>query len=189
MEFVHEHLITGMWSVWALYWWLASRAGKRPTRREPPVSRLLHLVPLMLCGVLLGADRFPIAAMNRRLLAVARWEFWLAVALVALGLAFAVWARMHLGGNWSGTVALLQDHRLVATGPYALVRHPIYTGLLVAIAGSALARDEWRSLLAVAIALAALWRKLRLEERWMREQFGDAYARYGERVPALIPFT
>jgi protein-S-isoprenylcysteine O-methyltransferase Ste14 len=76
---------------------------------------------------------------------------------------------------------------LVLGGPYRHVRHPIYTGLLLGFAGSALARDEWRGVLAVAIAWLALWRKLKFEERWMIEQFGDAYRSYQARVPALIP--
>jgi len=80
-----------------------------------------------------------------------------------------------------------RDHTLVTTGPYAIVRHPIYTGLLLAFAGTALALGEVRGVLAIAIATASLWRKLRLEERWMGEQFGDAYERYRSRVPALVP--
>jgi protein-S-isoprenylcysteine O-methyltransferase Ste14 len=95
---------------------------------------------------------------------------------------------VHIGTNWSGTVTIKQGHELVTTGPYALVRHPIYTGLLLALAGSALARGEWRGALAVLIALLALWRKLRLEEHWMREQFGEAYRAYSRRVAALVPF-
>jgi protein-S-isoprenylcysteine O-methyltransferase Ste14 len=69
------------------------------------------------------------------------------------------------------------------------VRHPIYTGLLLALIGSAMARDEWRGVLAVALAFLALWRKLRLEERWLTEIFGDEYRRYRREVRALIPFV
>ena len=95
---------------------------------------------------------------------------------------------MHIGRNWSGTVTFKEGHELVTTGPYALVRHPIYTGLLLAFIGSAVGRGEWRGVLAVFIAFLALWRKLRLEERWMREQFGDAYDAYARRVAALVPY-
>jgi protein-S-isoprenylcysteine O-methyltransferase Ste14 len=77
----------------------------------------------------------------------------------------------------------------VTSGPYRFVRHPIYTGLLLAFIGSALARGDWRGVLAVAIAFAALWRKLRIEERWMREEFGAAYEEYARRVAALVPFV
>ena len=99
-----------------------------------------------------------------------------------------MWARVHLGRNWSGIVTVKEGHELITGGPYAIVRHPIYTGLLLAFIGSALARGEWRGVLAVAVVLAALWRKLGLEERWMREQFGSAYQAYSQRVAALVPF-
>jgi protein-S-isoprenylcysteine O-methyltransferase Ste14 len=104
-------------------------------------------------------------------------------------MAFSFWARVLLAGNWSGSVTLKHGHELVVDGPYRWVRHPIYTGLLVALAGTALALGEWRGLLAIAIAAAALWRKLQLEEALMRGQFGDAYVRYAEHVPPLIPFV
>ncbi len=86
------------------------------------------------------------------------------------------------------TVTLKQNHELIVEGPYRWVRHPIYSGLLTAIIGTALARGEWRGLIAVAVATIALWRKLRLEEMIMRGEFGDTYARYAERVPALVPW-
>jgi protein-S-isoprenylcysteine O-methyltransferase Ste14 len=107
--------------------------------------------------------------------------------ITAIGLLIAVWARVHLARNWSGTVTIKRDHELIASGPYAYVRHPIYTGLLVAFIGSAMARGEWRGVLAVVIVWAALWRKLRLEERWMVERFGHQYTAYKRRVPALLP--
>ena len=86
-------------------------------------------------------------------------------------------------------MTIKEGHELITSGPYAIVRHPIYTGLLLAFVGSAMARGEWRGVLAVALVLWALWRKLRLEERWMREQFGEAYQEYCRRVSALIPFV
>jgi protein-S-isoprenylcysteine O-methyltransferase Ste14 len=131
----------------------------------------------------------PIPVLGERFLPMAAWPFWVGAAVTAAGLLFAVWARRHIGRNWSGIVTLKKDHELVTSGPYALVRHPIYTGLVLAFAGSAVARAEWRGVLAVVIVLWALWRKLRVEERWMREQFGDAYEAYRRRVSALIPFV
>ena len=111
------------------------------------------------------------------------------MALTAAGLLFAVWARQYLGSNWSGTVSIKKDHQLITNGPYALVRHPIYTGVLLALVGSAMAIGEWRAVLAFALASLALWRKLRLEEDLMHQQFGETYQAYCRRVPALIPFV
>ena len=111
------------------------------------------------------------------------------MALTAARLLFAVWARQYLGSNWSGTVSIKKDHQLITNGPYALVRHPIYTGVLLALVGSGMAIGEWRAVLGLALASLALWRKLRLEERLMHQQFGAAYQAYCWRVPALIPFV
>lgn len=177
-----------MWIAWGAYWWIASRGAKTTQRSEGAASRLLHIVPLFVAMALLGARRTPWPLLDARLWPWTPWLFWLAALVTAAGLGFAAWARVHLGRNWSGTVTVKQEHELVTTGPYALVRHPIYTGLLLALVGTAMARDEWRGALAVAIAWLALWRKLRIEERWMGEVFGEQYAAYRRRVPALIPF-
>jgi len=178
-----------MWVVWVGYWWLRSRHVKTALRRETLLSRLLHIVPLVLAGVLLWAPRVPLVPwLNVRFVPEDGAAFWAGAGLALAGFLFTAWAREHLGGNWSGTVTVKQDHELIVAGPYAWVRHPIYTGLLLAFAGSALAGGEWRGVLAVVIASLALWRKLRLEERWMQEQFGQQYQSYRQRVAALVPF-
>ncbi|HXD05952.1 MAG TPA: isoprenylcysteine carboxylmethyltransferase family protein [Burkholderiaceae bacterium] len=185
-------IFPAMWIAWALYWWASSLGVKAVVRRESIASRALHIVPLMLAVTLMMLPDERFAALRLGFLtggARASWAFWLGAALTLAGLLFTVWARVHLAGNWSGTVTLKAGHELVTTGPYRLVRHPIYTGLLLAFLASALALGEWRGVLAFAIVAAALWRKLRLEERWMREAFGETYERYCERVPALVPFT
>jgi len=185
----YRSLFTALWLVWAAYWLLASRAAKPTERREPMGSRLLHVLPLLFAVWLLWAEKLPGAFLHERVFPWSPWGFWAAALITALGLLFTVWARIHLGRNWSGTVTIKREHELIASGPYALVRHPIYTGLIVAIIGSAMAQGEWRGVLAVFIAWAALWRKLRLEERWMVERFGEQYTTYRRRVPALVPFS
>lgn len=184
----YRFLFPALWLAWAVYWWLLSRNVKVSLRREPPVSRLLHIAPLMFAAVLLWVPAAPVSWLNLRIIQWAAWQFWAGAILTAVGLLFTVWARRHLGTNWSGIVTVKQNHELVTTGPYVLVRHPIYTGLLLAFAGGAMARGDLRGLLAVLVVLAALWRKLRLEEHWMREQFGDQYLAYSARVCALVPF-
>lgn len=188
MPLVYRFLFPALWLSWLVYWIWASRSAKPSERREPTGSRLLHVLPLLLAVWLLWSDRVSGAFLNERLYPWAPWEFWVAALITALGMLFTVWARVHLGGNWSGVVTIKQDHELIDTGPYALVRHPIYSGLLIAFIGSAMARGEWRGVLAVLIAWAALWRKLRFEEAWMRERFGEQYIAYCRRVPALVPF-
>jgi protein-S-isoprenylcysteine O-methyltransferase Ste14 len=185
---LYRYLFSVMWLSWAAYWWVLMRDVKVTTRREPRWSRLLHVIPLMLAVLLLWVPRIPVPILGDRFLPWTAWPFWIGAALTAVGLLFAVWARIHIGRNWSGTVTIKEGHELVTSGPYAIVRHPIYAGLLLAFVGSGLARGDWRGVLALVIAFLALWRKLRFEERWMREQFGAAYQAYSERVAALIPF-
>ena len=95
---------------------------------------------------------------------------------------------MCLAGNWSGTVTLKQDHSLTRTGPYRLVRHPIYTGILTALLGSAIAEAERRGFAGLALIILAFLRKIAIEERFLIAQFGEAYARYRAEVSALIPW-
>ena len=184
----HRWLFPALWAAWASYWWLSSHDVKETTRREPFVSRALHLGPMFLAAAILGSPRLAVPGLETRFMPWAPWLFWLGAAVTCGGLAFAVWARRTIGRNWSATVTLKQDHELVTTGPYALVRHPIYTGLLFGFLGSAIALGQWRGLLAVAIFYLAALRKYRLEERWMRERFGVAYDAYRARVKALVPF-
>jgi protein-S-isoprenylcysteine O-methyltransferase Ste14 len=110
------------------------------------------------------------------------------LCLVVLGLAFTTWARIRLGQHWSGAVAVGSDHRLVEAGPYAIVRHPIYSGLVVAVVGSALVVRDIAAVLAIPTVLLAYGRKLRIEERSLSEAFGQPYASYRHRVGGLLPF-
>ena len=185
---LHRWLFPVLWSGWAFYWWLTSRDVKETARREPFVSRLAHLGPMLVAAAILFSPRLGVPALDARFMPRTPWQFWVGAATCAGGIAFAVRARRHIGRNWSAIVTLKQDHELVTSGPYALVRHPIYTGLLLGFLGSAFALGQWRGLLAVAIVYLALLRKYRLEERWMRERFGVAYDAYRARVKALVPF-
>ena len=109
------------------------------------------------------------------------------LAIQALGILLAVWARVHLGRNWSGAISIKVEHQLVRSGPYRLLRHPIYTGLLTMYLGTALTTGEWHAALGVALAVFAYWRKIRLEEATMDTAFGAAYETYRRSTWALIP--
>jgi protein-S-isoprenylcysteine O-methyltransferase Ste14 len=188
LPILYRYLFPAMWLAWAVYWWISSRHVKPTARHESNASKLSHIGPLLLAAILFSVPHIPIAVLGEKFLPPTTWRFAVAAALTAAGLLIAAWARRHLGTNWSGTVTIKEGHELVTTGPYALVRHPIYTGLILAFAGTGLAIGEWRAVLAVVFGVIAFWRKLSLEERWMREQFGETYREYSRRVPALIPF-
>ena len=175
-----------MWVGWFVLWRVMAARVKAAAQSEPPLSRLTHIVPLILAGGLLSV---PVPGLDGRFVPLAIWPAALGAAVTFAGLLVCVWARFTLAGNWSDWVQIKQDHELVVDGPYRWVRHPIYTGLLLMFAGTALAVGEWRGVLAVAIAAASFWRKLKLEEAVMRQQFGDGYDRYAEGARALIPFV
>jgi protein-S-isoprenylcysteine O-methyltransferase Ste14 len=110
-----------------------------------------------------------------------------ALVLTIAGIAFAIWARFWLGGNWSSAVSVKVGHELIRSGPYAWVRHPIYSGLLVALFGTALARARPVGFLAVALFWLGFWIKSRMEEEFMRQTFGERYTEYVRETGALIP--
>jgi protein-S-isoprenylcysteine O-methyltransferase Ste14 len=188
MTYILHVLIPTLWILWLVYWVVAARATGETKRRESFESRLSHYGPLILGGMLLAVPGILGPGLERPFHAQTLSWFWIEVALVALGLGFSAFARAQLGRNWSVGVAVKQGHELVRSGPYALVRHPIYTGLLLALIGSALAIGKWRALLGLTLMVVAILRKLTIEERFMTEQFGETYARYRAEVPALIPF-
>lgn len=186
---MYDHLFTTMWLIWAAYWLLLSTRVKATAQREPFARRLSHVLPLVCAAALLWVPATPWAALNAPLMPWSPALFWTGALAALTGLLFAVWARVHIGANWSGIVTIKQGHELVTSGPYAWVRHPIYTGLSMAFVGSALSRDEWRGVVAVVLVVGSFWFKLRFEERWMRQQFGSAYEVYSARVRALVPFV
>jgi protein-S-isoprenylcysteine O-methyltransferase Ste14 len=186
----YRALILGLWAAWVLYWVFSARNVKTTQRRESAGSRLSYFVPLLCGAALIAAPHLDWGGwLSMQLLPHTPLRYLLAVLLIALGLGFTVWARIHLGRNWSGSVTLKEGHELIRSGPYAYVRHPIYTGLLVALLGATLANGEPRALIGLALLLFAFVHKLRLEERFMREMFPGQYERYSAEVPALVPFT
>jgi protein-S-isoprenylcysteine O-methyltransferase Ste14 len=187
IEPYYRYAIPALWIAWLLYWSIAALGAKTTLRVESFSSQLSHFVPLVLGVALLTTPHLPFAWLATRFLPRFATWFWLGLTLVVVGLGFSVAARIWLGGNWSGKVTLKQDHELIRSGPYRWARHPIYTGLLVAIIGSAVALGEWRGLIALALITAAFLRKIAVEERFLTRQFGATYARYRAEVPALVP--
>jgi protein-S-isoprenylcysteine O-methyltransferase Ste14 len=178
-----------LWVAWFAYWMIVARNVKVTRRREGFGTFLLNRVFVVIGALLLVVPRQPLHWLDARLIPPTIAAYWLGFVIVAAGLGFAVWARVHLGRNWSATVTVKQDHELIRTGPYGVVRHPIYTGILLAVLGTALAIGEWRGLIAFVLFTVGFVIKLKAEERFMNETFGEQYARYRAEVPTLIPFV
>lgn len=186
-----SQLFSDAWLLWIAYWGISALRVKPAARIESIGSRWSrHVLPVALALLLLRRYAWlNDSLLNQRFVPDQAWIAWLGFGLTLIGLAFACWARVVLGQNWSGTAQLKQDHELIVRGPYSLVRHPIYTGLLLAYFGTGLAIGEWRTLLGTALVAIAFWCKLRLEERWLCELFGDPYRQYMQRVKALVPWV
>jgi protein-S-isoprenylcysteine O-methyltransferase Ste14 len=190
LRWLFSSLFFLMWGGWLALWIAMSRGVKEAAQSETAASRLSHVGPLLVAAYLLAAPApLPLPLLTERFVPLAIWPAALGAALTFAGFAFSIWARFVIAANWSSDVQLKRDHELIVEGPYRWVRHPIYTGVLLMFAGTALAIGEWRGVLALALAAGAFWRKLRLEEAVMRRQFGEAYVDYAARVPALIPFV
>lgn len=179
-----------LWLALGILWLVMALTAKRTARTQSPGSRISQITPEILAFTLLFA-RVPWPQWLR-------WRFvpessiaiaWAGLALTAAGIGFSIWARLFLGRNWSGRVTVKERHELIQTGPYSIVRHPIYSGFLLAILGTALVQGQLRSLLALPIAALGWGFKLRLEESFMAQQFGNAYLDYKRRVKALVPFV
>ena len=187
MRPMYFNLIQLLWLAWLVYWFVAGRNVKATRQVESVASRASHIIPLIVAFLLLAPRHLPGNFLGQQIVPWNDAFYPIGVVLVAAGLFFSCWARYVLGRNWSGIVTVKDDHELIRTGPYRYVRHPIYTGLLLAFVGCTVAIDEWRGVLAVVIAYVSFWRKSLLEEQWMIDTFGDAYRRFRSEVPALIP--
>ena len=184
-----DQLIVNAWIAFIVIWLIAAVGTKRTTRTQPAASRMLQGGLAFAAAILLFARDVSSDWLTLRLLPDTLALAYTGAMLTVAGIAFAVWARFTIGRNWSGVVTIKQDHELIRSGPYALVRHPIYTGILLAVAGTALAVNELRGPLAIVLATVAFWLKSRTEESFMLEQFGDQYRNYQQQVKALIPYV
>jgi protein-S-isoprenylcysteine O-methyltransferase Ste14 len=188
MYWFYNFLFPMVWIFFFLYWQIKSAHTKTTRRLEPAASRVLRVFIFLIAIVLLLTTRIPLPWLYLQLWPLGLWPFWLGAAVTIAGLLFAVWAREHLGKNWSRSVTIKQDHELITAGPYAVVRHPIYTGILTGFLGMAIAISQVRGFIVFVLFFLAFWIKLRMEEQWMRSQFGEAYAAYAHQTAALVPY-
>jgi Putative protein-S-isoprenylcysteine methyltransferase len=171
--------------------WVAGLAYTKKVAQRMPMGPRFFQIALGILGIVLISSRaFDVGWMADSLISDSRvlsLAGWIGLTLTALGCIFACWARLALGGNWSGEATIKNDHELIMKGPYALTRHPIYTGLLVAAAGTALAVSKWHAIVGFTLVALMLMLKIGQEERLLTRQFPESYPAYKRRVKALIP--
>ena len=182
------NIISACWVLFAVIWILAAFATKQSVYRETRLQRLRYTIPILLGGFLVAKGHRLSDPLNHRVIPHVEALAWAGVALCIFGLLFCIWARFTLGRNWSGVVTLKGGHELIIHGPYALVRHPIYTGLLTMFVATVIVLGHVAGIIALPFVFVSLWIKLRHEEKLMLNKFPKEYAAYQQRVKRLIPF-
>ncbi|HEV2234587.1 MAG TPA: isoprenylcysteine carboxylmethyltransferase family protein [Terriglobia bacterium] len=179
--------ITLLWILLVAIWLVSWMSAKRAVRRQSWSSRILQGSLVAGGYVLMFNHSLRLGPLQENFAPDTAAIAWSGLAVTAAGIYLAIWARFAIGRNWSGTVTVKEDHQLIRRPPYTLVRHPIYSGILLASLGTALAAREYRGLVGMVLVFIGFWVKLRLEEQFMTEQFGTEYTRYKQEVKALIP--
>lgn len=182
----HMLIIRYSWAALAVVWLVGAVHVKPALRATNANARVASFGAILFGFFLLASTWAPDWLASQALLAGPAIQLT-GAALTILGCLFAIWARLALADNWSGRPTVKAGHELVVRGPYALARHPIYTGILVAAIGTGLTDLQWRRVLGVVIIALSLLFKIRQEERLMVETFPDNYPLYQRRVKKLIP--
>jgi protein-S-isoprenylcysteine O-methyltransferase Ste14 len=188
MDFASQRQwINALWMLFGLYWLVSAFRLKKTKRRESWGQRFRYVLPLAVAFYLLSQREARYGWLGARFVPASDTVAWTGVALTAAGVAIALWARWHLGANWSGVVTLKEGHELIRSGPYRNIRHPIYTGILLAFLGTAVALGEMRGLLAVGIVWLSFYTKARREESFLTQEFGDRFAEHSRHTGMFLP--
>lgn len=179
--------VAALWLIFCIYWAVSALAVKRTKQTEPVGYRFGTVAVLAAGAFLIFSRRAHFGVLSSRFLPERAWIQAVAIVMIALGVAIAIWARRHIGQYWSARVTLKEDHQLIRSGPYARVRHPIYSGLLLAMIGTAVSVGEWRAVVGVLLVFLAHWQKALREEKLLAGQFGSTYQEYCSRTGSLIP--
>jgi protein-S-isoprenylcysteine O-methyltransferase Ste14 len=180
-------LFAAFWLAWLVSWIAAAFWASRAEKRAFGWDTVFYQITVLAGAALMT----PWAARRlhmQRLWHVGYDSAMLLALLTLAGLLFTWWARIHLGRLWSGSITRKEGHRIIDTGPYALVRHPIYTGLIFALFATAIAQATISGLAGATLITFGFWVKARIEERFLTAELGaNAYGAYRRRVPMLIP--
>jgi protein-S-isoprenylcysteine O-methyltransferase Ste14 len=178
-----------MWSWYAvaIYWVISALKVKATKSSQPLVARLAYSVLIACAFALLFSDRLRIGPLGQHFLPPDVWIARAGVILCFAGAAIAIWARVILGQNWSARVSLKVNHQLIRSGLYAYMRHPIYSGFLLMVIGTAIVQSELRGLLAISVVTIGLTLKARQEEALLLTEFGESYIQYRRESGFLLP--
>jgi protein-S-isoprenylcysteine O-methyltransferase Ste14 len=185
-----EHALTlakWCWFLWAAIWFVLMFWHKRVKQRETADERIRHIAPMLIGFWLLFGRVRSTSWFERIVISQTPAVLWSGLALTALGVLISVWARLVLGSNWSGVVTLKENHELIRNGPYRWIRHPIYTGILVSFAGTAIVDGRLRGWLGLAIVWVTFYFKARREEQFLRQEFGDRFEQHKRKTGMFLP--
>ncbi len=184
---IWKYLIEGPWIVFVVYWAVSALKTRHTERSEPFASRYGVLVLVIAGFVLLFSGEAGIGILGKKVFPRIYALNVTGVALTWAGIALALWARWHLGQYWSARITIKEDHKLIRTGPYARLRHPIYSGVDLAAIGSALAIDRWRCVVGVCLIILGYWIKAKREEAMLTAQFGAEFKEHCSHTGFLFP--
>jgi protein-S-isoprenylcysteine O-methyltransferase Ste14 len=187
MELNAGNVIEAAWIIWIVWWLVAATRLNAMKKREPASEWLLRWILMVVAFELLFRSGAYLGDLNNRFVPRNTLVRDAGAVLTCAGLAFSIWARQHIGRYWSSTVSLRADHQLIRTGPYSRIRHPIYTGILLALAGTVLADGHYRAIVAFVIILAGFIWKARQEENLLTREFGPAFEEHKRLTGFFLP--
>ena len=176
------------WIIFIVVWLLGAVSTKRTIYRESSAERASYWLLLVIGYFLVVKSCSLPPPFDWLIVPHTKLSAWVGAFLCVIGLVFAIWARVILGRNWSGVITLKEEHELIERGPYRIVRHPIYTGILAMFAGTAIATGYFGGFSGLLLVFVSFWLKLKREEDLMLKHFPGKYAVYQRRVKRIIPF-
>lgn len=182
-------VIESCWVIFVLFWLISAFFTKRSIEKENIVKRLAYIIPVLIAYFLIfeGINNKQFQYLNILFIPNTLCTMIIGVLSTVLGLLLTLWARISLGTNWSGTVTFKENHKLIERGPYAFVRHPIYSGILLMSLGTVIFAGNVVGLIGLILLFVSFWIKLKQEEKLMIKHFKGKYVAYKRRTNALIP--